>query len=77
MTALLIFAITLFVGVLLSDLAGGSVLSMAVLVLVVGFFGGFKCFEVMRHAWESNDGPLPTKRPTGSAQTSGIASRSR
>jgi NhaP-type Na+/H+ or K+/H+ antiporter len=40
MTALLIFALTLFLGVLLSELAGRSVLLMAVLFLVVGFFSG-------------------------------------
>ncbi len=40
MTTLLIFATVLFIGVLLSELAGRSVLSVAVLFLVVGFVTG-------------------------------------
>ncbi len=40
MTALLIFAVTLFLALLVSDLADRSVLSTAVLFLVAGFFVG-------------------------------------
>ncbi|HEY1582106.1 MAG TPA: cation:proton antiporter [Chthoniobacterales bacterium] len=48
MTALLIFAITLFFALLLSDLADRSVLSTAVLFLVAGFLVGPGVFHFLR-----------------------------
>lgn len=48
MTVLLVFAVILFIAVLLSELAGRSVLSMAVLFLVAGFVCGPGMLEFIR-----------------------------
>ena len=61
MTSLLIFSITLFLAVLLSELAGRSFLPMAVLFLTAGFFCGermlgwiqVKASDPVVHGWLS------------------------
>jgi sodium/hydrogen antiporter len=52
MMPLLVFALTLLIALLLSELAGRSVLSMAVLFLIGGFVAGARAFafQIVNHS---------------------------